>query len=170
MDPDVTSPEGRPTPASLTRHVLLFCGKRKSGKDFVTDKLMEMIPGNEKGVIIRLSGPLKKCYAKDNGLEYKKLLEATEYKEKHRKDMIKWSEEIRLGVQGNGVNGLLKRSIFRNRDYGYFCRAALEMYEADRFSILIVSDCRRKTDFRFFEEKYPGKCLRIRVRAPEEVR
>ena len=33
-------------------------------------------------VIIRLSGPLKECYARDNGLDYQKMLSASDYKEK----------------------------------------------------------------------------------------
>jgi phosphomevalonate kinase len=73
--------------------ILLFCGKRKSGKDFVTEKLFEAF--SEDGRIVRLSGPLKKCYADEHGLDYEKLLSAGEYKEKYRLDMIKWSEEIR---------------------------------------------------------------------------
>jgi phosphomevalonate kinase len=33
-------------------------------------------------VIIRLSGPLKECYARDHGLDYQKMLSASDYKEK----------------------------------------------------------------------------------------
>ena len=34
-----------------------------------------------------------------------------EYKEIYRKEMIKWGEDI------------------RNKDHGYFCRAAIELFE-----------------------------------------
>ena len=34
------------------------------------------------GVIIRLSGPLKECYARDHGLDFEKMLSASDYKEK----------------------------------------------------------------------------------------
>ena len=98
--------------------VLLFSGKRKSGKDHLTEWLLKYL--NEKSgnatseeteqsiekknqncdkpcgaVILRLSGPLKKCYAEDNNLDYDALMSAGKYKEQHRLDMIKWSEEIR---------------------------------------------------------------------------
>ena len=73
--------------------ILLFSGKRKSGKDFVTEKLHSAL--SDASRIIRLSGPLKKCYADTHGLDYDMLLSAGEYKEKYRLDMIKWSEEIR---------------------------------------------------------------------------
>ena len=60
---------------------------------------------------------------------------------------------------------------YRNKDYGYFCRKAIEMYNAEDASILIVSDCRRKTDIKFFEKLFGRECTkRIRVEASEEVR
>ena len=36
----------------------------------------------------------------------------------------------------------------RAKDYGYFCRAAIEFYAAADKSAWIVSDCRRKSDLR----------------------
>ena len=88
--------------------VLLFSGKRKSGKDYLTERLHAMLEDKHKGqsVILRLSGPLKKCYAEENGLDYQELMTAGAYKEKHRLDMIKWSEEIRSGKgQRGGIDG-----------------------------------------------------------------
>ena len=64
-------------------------------------------------VIIRLSGPIKQQYATDHNLDYDKLLDASEYKEKYRLDMIQWSEAK------------------RNVDSGYFIRAAIQMYEGE---------------------------------------
>merc|ERR1712018_203471 len=117
--------------------ILLFCGKRKSGKDFLTDwlqiNLSEKRSDDGKSVIIRLSGPLKECYAENHGLDYSRLLDSSDYKEKYRKDMITWSEKI------------------RNEDPAYFCLKSIEKYCAESFPIWIVSDCRRKTDFDFFE-------------------
>ena len=97
------------------RRVLLFSGKRKTGKDHLTEYLLKVLRESElkqspdeknvdclsttsqvdNVVILRLSGPLKRCYAENNGLDFKTLLSADTYKEKHRLDMIKWSEEIR---------------------------------------------------------------------------
>ena len=50
---DMTDPAPSLTPAL----VLLFSGKRKSGKDFITDRLAARL--GERSVILRLSGPLK---------------------------------------------------------------------------------------------------------------
>lgn len=130
--------------------VLVFSGKRKSGKDFVTDILKERI--GDKSVIIRLSGPLKECYAKDNGLDYEKLLSASDYKEKYRLDMLRWSEAI------------------RNQDYTYFCKAAISKYEAEKHPIWIISDARRLTDHTFFRENYGERMKTVRILASDESR
>ena len=34
-------------------------------------------------MIIRLSGPLKECYARDHGLDFETMLSASDYKEKY---------------------------------------------------------------------------------------
>ena len=83
------------------RLILLFSGKRKSGKDYVTDRLQVRCDKRlfrcprHKGcgyfqeqlgsgsVILRLSGPLKECYAKEHGLDFEKMLSASDYKEKY---------------------------------------------------------------------------------------
>ena len=139
------------TVSSNPKHVLLFSGKRKSGKDYITDLLLEKI-GDSAGVILRLSGPLKECYAKDHGLDYQKMLSASDYKEKYRLDMITWSTTI------------------RQADYTYFCKAAIEKYKAVEHAIWIVSDCRRETDFKYFKEVYGEKVKTVRIQASEEVR
>ena len=61
-------------------------------------------------------------------------------------------------------------SFSRNSDHGYFCRAALKHYSAHERPVWIVSDCRRATDIAFFEAEFPGKCLRVRVKASDGVR
>jgi len=132
------------------RLVLVFSGKRKSGKDFVTDILKERL--GEDAVILRLSGPLKECYAKDNGLDFEKLLSAGEYKEKYRLDMLRWSEAIRAD------------------DYTYFCKAAIKKYEGERFPVWIVSDARRTTDLKYFSENFGDRVKTVRISASEEVR
>nr|ACO10932.1 Phosphomevalonate kinase [Caligus rogercresseyi] len=136
----------------MPKIIYLFMGKRKSGKDYVTDLLeKELKSKGENPIVVRLSSPIKRLYAEKHGLDYEKLLSASDYKEKYRSDMIQWSEEI------------------RNKDHGVFCRAALPEDKDDKKSIWIVSDCRRKTDVAFFECKYP-KTLRVRVFASEETR
>ena len=47
----------------------------------------------------------------------------------------------------------------------------MEMYKADTVQVIIVSDCRRKTDIKFFEETFGTEYTkRVRVQASEEVR
>jgi len=130
--------------------VLLFSGKRKSGKDHVTELLKERL--GDRAVIIRLSGPLKECYAKEKGLDFQRMLSAGEYKEQHRLAMITWSEEI------------------RDKDYTYFCRQAIDKYCAPKYPVWIVSDCRRETDLRYFAEQFPTRVRKVRIVAEEEVR
>ena len=84
------------------RFVILLSGKRKSGKDFVAERLLPALGSDDNdAVILRLSGPLKKCYAEQHDLDYAKLMSSDGYKEKYRRDMIRWSEEIRYRIQGD---------------------------------------------------------------------
>ncbi|KAK6326379.1 hypothetical protein J4Q44_G00020240 [Coregonus suidteri] len=87
--------------------ILLFSGKRKSGKDYVTDLIHKRL-GPDVCCILRLSGPLKQQYAQDHGLDFEELLGAGEYKEKYRADMIQWGEKQ------------------REKDPGFFCRLAIK--------------------------------------------
>ena len=76
--------------------VLLFCGKRKSGKDFLTDWLQDFLTSDGRSsTIVKLSGPIKSCYAENHGLNFDELMGDGKYKEKYRSDMVTWSEEIR---------------------------------------------------------------------------
>ncbi|KAG0715107.1 Phosphomevalonate kinase [Chionoecetes opilio] len=131
--------------------VLLFSGKRKSGKDYITDQLQERLNEN-KSKIIRLSGPIKQQFANDNGLDYSQLLSASDYKEKYRSEMITWSEAKRV------------------QDKGYFIRAAIEMYEGNKYPVWIVSDMRRRSDLAWFREHHPDAVFTVRVTATEEAR
>jgi len=130
--------------------VLLFSGKRKSGKDYITDLLKEKI--GDGAVILRLSGPLKECYARDHGLDFEKMLSASDYKEKYRLDMINWSTKI------------------RQQDYTYFCKAAETKYQAASFPTWLVSDCRRETDVQYFRETYGSVVKTVRITASDEAR
>ncbi|XP_047344363.1 phosphomevalonate kinase isoform X3 [Vespa velutina] len=107
---------------------------------------------DHESVIIKLSGPIKTYWSKNAGLDLNKLLDASEYKEQYRHEMIKWSESI------------------RKKDNGYFCRAAIDMYDAYDKPIWIVSDTRRKTDIQWFKENYIDLCKTIRIITKIEIR
>ncbi|KYN23251.1 Phosphomevalonate kinase, partial [Trachymyrmex cornetzi] len=131
--------------------ILLFSGKRKSGKDYITDILYNRI-GAQRSTIIRLSGPIKTHWSKSLGLDINQLLGHGEYKEKHRLEMVKWGEDI------------------RRKDYGYFCRAAIDMYNAWDKPVWIISDIRRKTDIKWFTENFEDACRTVRIVCSQEIR
>ncbi|XP_066586415.1 phosphomevalonate kinase [Prorops nasuta] len=130
--------------------IFLFSGKRKSGKDHITDILYQRI-GPEQSVIIKISGPIKTHWARTLNLDIDKLLGDGEYKEKYRLEMVKWSEDL------------------RRKDYGYFCRAAINMYNAQQKAIWIISDIRRKTDIKWFTENFET-CKTVRISCDDSVR
>ena len=69
--------------------VLVVSGKRKSGKDFICEKLLEIFKKDCIVQIITLSAPLKQAYAIENNLDFSKLLDSSNYKEFYRSQMIK---------------------------------------------------------------------------------
>lgn len=131
--------------------VLVFSGKRKSGKDYITNIFQKRI-GEENCALLRLSGPLKEQYAKEHSLEYNCLLDASSYKEKYRLDMIKWGESM------------------REKDPDYFCRLSIVQSKAEGKVFWIITDARRKTDLDFFKKNYPKITYLIRIVASENVR
>lgn len=133
------------------KRVLLFSGKRKCGKDYITDLLLERI-GSKDAVIIKISSPIKSHWAEEKGLDLKQLMSADEYKERYRQEMILWSEAI------------------RDKDPGCFCRKAVVMYKAQEKPVWIVSDIRRQTDIAWFTQEYGETVRTIRVAAEEDVR
>ncbi|XP_069944620.1 phosphomevalonate kinase isoform X3 [Cherax quadricarinatus] len=131
--------------------IFLFSGKRKSGKDYITDMLQQRLDETQ-SKIIRLSGPIKRQFATDNGLDYSHLLTASDYKEKYRLDMIAWSEAK------------------RTQDTGFFIRAAIDMYEGSKYPIWIVSDMRRQSDLAWFPQHYDNIIYTVRITASEAAR
>ncbi|XP_053405447.1 phosphomevalonate kinase-like isoform X2 [Mercenaria mercenaria] len=101
--------------------------------------------------ILRLSGPLKKQYSQENGLDYEELLNASDYKEIYRADMIKWGEDK------------------RNKEPYFFCRKTVEGADVLK-RVWIISDARRQTDVQFFREHYPDVVMFVRISASESTR
>jgi len=128
--------------------IFLLSGKRKSGKDFVAQVLFNNI-GKEKCHLVHVSAPLKKQYAKENGLDFEKLMSSGDYKEIHRKKMILWGEEV------------------RSKDPGFFCSEATNSLTKDFW---IVVDSRRPSDVKYFTEAYQKKVKLVRIQAPTCVR
>ncbi|XP_041649769.1 phosphomevalonate kinase isoform X2 [Cheilinus undulatus] len=134
--------------ASEPRLVLVFSGKRKSGKDYVTDRIQERL-GADVCCIVRLSGPLKEQYAQDHGLDLDQLLGPGPYKEHYRADMIRWGEDRRC------------------QDPGFFCRLATK---GALQPVWVVSDARRQSDLQWFQREFPGQTRSVRVTSSDETR
>ncbi|XP_076465796.1 phosphomevalonate kinase-like [Babylonia areolata] len=131
------------------RCVVLLSGKRKTGKDYVANILQTRFT-SEVCSIMRLSAPLKSQYAKEHNLDFSRLLDASEYKEHYRADMIRWGEER------------------RNQDPAFFCQLAIQGPGADN-PVWVISDARRLTDLQYFREHYP-QTVTVRLEAEEAVR
>ncbi|CAO1404430.1 unnamed protein product [Diamesa hyperborea] len=128
--------------------ILLFSGKRKSGKDYITDRLLARF-GGESCEIIRISAPIKAFWSNEKQLDLTELLSDGPYKEKYRKQMIEWSDEV------------------RSKDYGFFCREASKSLSKE---IVIVSDIRRQNDIRWFRETFQNKVKLIRIKCDDQIR
>jgi phosphomevalonate kinase len=144
--------------------VLILNGKRKSGKDYVYKKLIEHLQNQKPDVfnftIITLSAPLKQMYAQENGLNYERLLDSSDYKETYRLDMIKWSDSK------------------REQNPFIFCQKAIEQPleqvclndKSNQLNVWIVSDARRKTDLNFFSENFPSQIKTVQIHAEDSIR
>ncbi|KAM9851945.1 phosphomevalonate kinase isoform 1-T2 [Aulostomus maculatus] len=128
--------------------VLVFSGKRKSGKDYVTDLILNRL-GAEVCCIVRLSGPLKQQYAQEHGLDLEQLLGPGPYKEQYRADMIRWGEGR------------------RRQDPGFFCRLATRGAQQP---VWVVSDARRLSDLQWFWAEFPQQTRCVRVQSSESTR
>ncbi|KAK9514471.1 hypothetical protein VZT92_027936 [Zoarces viviparus] len=130
------------------RLVLVFSGKRKSGKDYVTDLIHNRL-GSDVCCVLRLSGPLKQQYADEHCLDLDQLLGPGLYKERYRADMILWGESR------------------RRQDPGFFCRLATR---GARQPVWVVSDARRLSDLQWFWSEFPRQTQSVRVQSSEETR
>ncbi|XP_031614300.1 phosphomevalonate kinase isoform X1 [Oreochromis aureus] len=128
--------------------VLVFSGKRKSGKDYVTELIQKRL-GSDVCCILRLSGPLKEQYAQEHGLDLDQLMGPGPYKEQYRADMIRWGESR------------------RRQDPGLFCRLASR---GAHQPVWVVSDARRLSDLQWFQAEFPQQTQSVRVQSSENTR
>lgn len=140
------------------RLVIILSGKRKSGKDHISTLITNYI-GYERMrhlAILRIAGPIKKEFARNNKLDFTRLLDSTDYKENFRLAMVEWSEKYR---EKEGWNCFLKQTI-------------KEQKAKDKL-IWILNDARRPCDLEYFEND-PAfantKIVKLRIEASEEAR
>ena len=68
--------------------------------------------------IMRIAAPIKRYWSEKYGLDFEKMSDASEYKEKHRLGMVNWSIEIRAD------------------SYGYFCYEAIQMANGKNIDVV----------------------------------
>ncbi|EDV98759.1 probable phosphomevalonate kinase [Drosophila grimshawi] len=133
------------------KKILLISGKRKCGKDFISERLQRRL--SDRSLIVRISEPIKREWARKLQLDMGAMLSDGPYKEQYRRDMIIWSDEV------------------RQRDYGFFCRAAMEASAVQQADYVIVSDIRRKNDIKWFRENYGQDMVKtLRLTSTEQRR
>lgn len=86
----------------------------------------------------------------EHNLDFDRLLDASDYKEFYRADMIRWGEER------------------RHQDSSFFCCLATEGPGAEK-PVWVISDARRLTDLQFFRSHYP-QTIAVRINADDAVR
>lgn len=138
--------------------VIILSGKRKSGKDHISTLITNYV-GHQRMhhlAVLRIAGPIKKEFSRNNKLDFTRLLDSSSYKENFRLAMVEWSEGYR---EREGWNCFLKQAIKEQR--------------AKDKSIWILNDARRPCDLEYFEED-PAfantKIIKLRIEASEEAR
>jgi phosphomevalonate kinase len=140
-------------PEFIPNLILLFNGKRKSGKDYFVELLHKRLKEqNIEPGVLRIAEPIKYYWAQKHNLDFEQLMSSSEYKELHRFQMVEWS------------------SADRKVNYGRFCSEAINMANAVGKSLWIVVDLRDSKDYKWFLEFYPNRLKMIKVVANEEVR
>ena len=138
--------------------VIILSGKRKSGKDHISTLIANYIGHHRMRhlAVLRIAGPIKREFAKNNRLDFTRLLDSTSYKENFRLAMVEWSEGYR---EREGWNCFLKQSIKEQR--------------AKDKAIWILNDARRPCDLEYFEEDpafAKTEVIKLRIEASEEAR
>lgn len=138
--------------------VILLSGKRKSGKDHISTLITNYV-GHARirhVAILRIAAPIKERFSVANKLDFTRLLDASDYKEKFREAMVDWSEKYR---EDKGWDCFLKRAIIDQR--------------AKHKAIWILNDARRPCDLEYFENDPTfanTQIIKIRVEASETIR
>lgn len=138
--------------------VIIVSGKRKSGKDHISTLITNYVGYDrmQNISILRVAGPIKREFARNNKLDFSRLLDSTSYKEKYRLSMVEWSEQYRAKVGWN-----------------CFLRAAIKEQRAKNKSVWILNDARRPCDLEYFDND-PAfentEVIKLRVEASDSVR
>lgn len=153
MEPNIASVSRSVT--EKPKLVIILSGKRKSGKDHVSTLILNHIgeKANRYVAILRIAGPIKEEFARNNKLDFIKLLDSSDYKENYRKAMVQWSEEYR-----------------KREGWNCFLKQAIKEQKAEEKLIWILNDARRTYDIDYFNDEVGAKIIKLRIEASDEVR
>lgn len=136
---------------------LILSGKRKCGKDFAEQIMLDHFPGAI--LSYRISAPIKGAFARQHGLDFAELLTASQYKEQYRQQMVTWSEAIRAS------------------DPHFFLRLAITEAAAQSGPkpIWLLNDARRPTDLQYFSDSREidmsaTQVIKMRIVSSEQTR
>lgn len=136
---------------------IVFSGKRKSGKDYIVSRFVDMLKlDNLIYSIACISKPIKSYFANDRNLDFELLISSDIYKESYRKQMVDWMEhEIQI-----------------HQDPYLFVRQVVDQSLAQYLpDVMILSDARRLTDLEFCLNRFgSSNCILARVEAEIDVR
>lgn len=134
--------------------IIVISGKRKSGKDYVTNNIVKEIMESFCH-IMRVASPIKKHFCQKYNMNYEEMMTSSQYKEMRRAEMIRWGEEK------------------RSNDVSVFCRSEKDIALETEKPVWILSDARRPSDVEYFKNyaKENGhQFFAIRVSANIETR
>lgn len=143
------------TCSKVPRLVIILSGKRKCGKDHVSNILMNYIGSARQHLVavLRIAGPIKSEFSKSHELDFSRLLDSSEYKEQYREAMVTWSELYRARV---GWNCFLEQAIEEARGY--------------EKPVWILNDARRVCDIEYFKDFPKDTIVKLRIEANDETR
>jgi phosphomevalonate kinase len=142
----------------MNNTIILVSGKRYAGKSYTVELIHEWLQKHrpDMTVIVDAFGnALKQKYARDEQIDYDRLLNDPEFKEFHRPGLIK------TGDWG------------RQQDSGYWPRTLLELHQFPSSSqkCLLVSDYRIPAEAEAIKQVCPdARLIQIRIQSSDEIR
>lgn len=131
--------------------------------------------GQLNGEIVRISEPIKSHWARLKGLNLQQLLGDGPYKERYRREMIEWSDQIRQQTPAFFCQEAYSRGIPAVSPTSWLFINDFPIFFAASKPIVIVSDIRRRTDIDYFRQLGSDvepriRIVTVRIRVDDSVR
>lgn len=136
--------------------VILLYGKRKSGKDYFSNALLERLTNNAVQIsVLHIANAVKRKYAEQHNLDYEAMLTSASYKEQYRQNLVELLRQESL------------------TDVFYWDRLVVEEERAkgSNSEVWLVADCRRERDMVYFTQLFTRqRCRIVRVECSLQTR